>query len=38
MDYGMMNATCSAIDAFFTEHIIILHQEVGDEMLDAKQG
>jgi hypothetical protein len=32
----MMNATSGTIDAFFSEHVIILHQEVSDEMLDAK--
>jgi hypothetical protein len=32
----MVNAACGTIDTFLSEHVIILHQEVGDEMLDAK--
>jgi hypothetical protein len=36
MDYSMMDTTCGTIDAFFAEHVVILHQEVTDEMFDAK--
>jgi hypothetical protein len=31
-----MDTTSGTIDTFFTEHVVILHQEVSDEMLDAK--
>jgi hypothetical protein len=36
MNYSMMKATNGTIDTFFTEHVVILHQEISDEMLDAK--
>jgi hypothetical protein len=32
----MMDSTSGSVDAFFSEHVVKLHQEVGDEMLDAK--